>query len=129
MFDIESAAVLLGGKAGPMDTGHLIELVDRNRRVDSIAWRRERNDEALSHLCTITVGDPALGDARNVPAPQVPEFTQFIDRENRVGIHCRGWRSLLTIFIMDGWIYPSQEIRKWLGDPMWTSAREVSTCR
>lgn len=129
MFDDESAAVLLGGKSGPMDTGHFIELVNRNKRVDNVRWQRDSKAEQISHLCTITVGDPAAGDARNVPTPSIPEFTQFIDKEARVGIVCRGWRSLLSMFILDGWLYPSGEIRQWLGDPMWDQARRFSPCR
>ena len=129
MFDIESQAILLGGKSGPVDISDFIDLVDRNRRVDSINWYRHTSDGNLGHLCTIAVGNPELGDARNVSTPVIPEFTEFIDRKNRVGIRGRGWRMLLSIFIHDGWIYPTNEIRKWLGDPMWEKAREAGPCR
>ena len=129
MWTEEDAAILYGGKSGPIDISDFINLVDRNRRVDSINWRRERLDKQLSHLVTITVGNPLDGDARNVPTPTIPEFTDFIDKQNRVGIYCRGWRMLLILFISDGWIYPTQEIRKWLGGPMWDHARLASTCR
>lgn len=123
MFGYETPLVLLGGKSGPMDISDFIDLVDRNRRVDSISWRRGKDGNALSHLCSIHVGPIEAGDARNVATPQVPEFTDFIDKERQVGIRARGWRMLLVLFIQDGWIYPSHEIRRWLGDMTWDYAR------
>jgi hypothetical protein len=123
VFDIATPRVYLGGKSGPMDIADFIDLVDRNKRVDNLNWRRDSKARQLSHLCTLFNGHPEWGDARNVPSPVVPEFTQFIDEENRMGIFCRGWRSLLMLFIADRWIYPSHEIRKWLGGPMWDAAR------
>lgn len=129
MFDTTTPRVLLGGKSGPMDITDFIDLVDRNKRRDDLNWKRGYAGNALSHLCSLHAGPIEAGDARNVPTPQVPEFTDFIDKRNNLGIRARGWRALLMLFIVDGWIYPSQEIRKWLGDPMWDQARLVSTCR
>lgn len=123
MFDVTTPRVYLGGKSGPMDISDFIDLVDRNKRVDGLHWRRDSKARQLSHLCTLFRGDPRDGDARNVPTPQVPEFTDFIDRENLIGIRCRGWRALLMIFIADKWIYPTPEIRSWLGGVMWDAAR------
>ena len=129
MFEAETPQVILGGKSGPMETSQLIEIVDRNKRVDGIGWRRDRTDAGLSHLCTISVGNPDLGDSRNVATPSIPEFTEFYDKANNIGIVCRGWRQLLLLFVADGWVYPSQEIERWLGAPMSAYARSLSPCR
>ena len=129
MWTEKDPAISLGGKSGPIDTSDFIELVNRNRRAENLNWRRELNEKALSHLVTLTVGNPLDGDARNVPTPRIPEFTDYLNKKTQVGIYCRGWRMLLMLFIADGWIYPTQEIRKWLGDSMWDSARLASPCR
>lgn len=68
----------------------------------------------------MSVGDPNLGDSRNVPTPSVPEFTDFAPGGWIIG---RGWRHLLMLFIQDGWVYPSAEIRRWLGNLMTDYAR------
>ncbi|RLA17632.1 MAG: hypothetical protein DRQ56_08920 [Gammaproteobacteria bacterium] len=128
MWSPEDAAILMGGRSGPMDTSDFIELVNRNKRAEGVSWRRERFDDCLSHLVTCTVGDPLEGNARNVSTPSIPEFTDFLDKKTRVGIFCRGWRHLLLLFVTDGWIYPSQEVRKWLGDSMWDTARWAGPC-
>ena len=129
MFDVATPRVLLGGKSGPMDISDFIDLVDRNKRVDGINWKRGKAGNALSHLCSIHVGAIEDGEARNVPTPVIPEFTDYINKDARIGIRARGWRMLLMLFIQDGWVYPSQEMRKWLGDPMWDAARMVAPCR
>ncbi len=129
MFDLTTPAVLLGGKSGPIDISDFIDLVDRSRRANSISWKRGASGNVLSHLCSCHIGGPEDGEVRNVSTPTIPEFTEFLDRENRMGIRARGWRQLLMLFVADGWVYPTQEIRKWLGDPMWDVARLSSTAR
>lgn len=127
MFDTSVPRVILGGKSGPMSTGQFADIVRRNQRVEDLHFRyNSRKGDALEHLCTVFWGNPNDGEARNVPRPVVPEFS---DTKENGWVVCRGWRALFTLLVQDGWIYPSGEIRKWLGDPMWIHARSASPCR
>jgi len=126
MFDETASRVALGGKSGPVDISDFIDLVDRNRRATSINWHRDTGSGPLGHLCTIVIGNPDNGDARNVATPTIPEFTQTVNGE---WIVARGWRMLLTLFLEAGWIYPTAEIHRWLGPPTFDYARSISPCR
>jgi hypothetical protein len=112
-----------------MDTSTFIEIVNRARRVEDIKWHADVPARLLNGLCTITVGNPDLGDARNVATPVIPEFADFVDPENRVGIRARGWRELFVLFLIDGWISPTSEVRSWLGNMMTEYARGLSPCK
>lgn len=128
MITRETPRVVLGGRNGPMDTAYFRDMIDRAKRVENVKWHADVPARFLNGLCTITVGDPRMGDAYNVATPVIPEFAVFRDPENRIGIEARGWRELLVLMIKDGWINATGEVRSWLGHPMTDYARSLSPC-
>lgn len=112
-----------------MDTSDFVELAYRNA-YQPANIRFLRNRWGAYHglpttICTMVVGDSADGNARNIPTPQIPEYT--VDRDDGEILH-RGWKDLIVMMIRDRTLRPSRELEKILGKDLFDRARKGLGC-
>lgn len=120
---------VLYGASGPMPISTFEEIVARHQyrpdvRFVQFGWGLRRG--APTGTCTLVVGSMDDGNARNIPCPEIPEFSSVDEKTQRIA--ARGWRDLLKILMSDRVIRPDESLRQWLGNRDFDEAKGNLGC-